>query len=95
MDTWARGRTAPVGDAAAAAALVAGEGSGLAMAEAYLLAGELHRSGGDFRSAFAQRTGLGLSVRDAVTGLPRIPLIAKRLIGRDLRDDIQLPDYGF
>ena len=41
MGHWTRGRTALIGDAAACVSLLAGEGTGLAMAEAYVLAGEL------------------------------------------------------
>ena len=41
-----------IGDAAACVSLLAGEGTGLAMAEAYVLAGELHRSGGDYARRF-------------------------------------------
>ena len=41
LDRWSRGRTALVGDAAACVSLMAGEGTGLAMTEAYVLAGEL------------------------------------------------------
>ena len=52
MDRWASGRTALVGDAAAAVSLLAGEGTGLAIAEAYVLAGELSRCGGDHSLAF-------------------------------------------
>lgn len=51
QDTWSRGRVALLGDAAAAVSLMAGEGTGLAMLEAYVLAGELHRAGGDHRVA--------------------------------------------
>lgn len=54
MDRWTKGRTALVGDAAACVSLLAGEGSGLAMAEAYVLAGELHTCGGDYAVAFAR-----------------------------------------
>lgn len=54
MDRWTTGRTALVGDAAACVSLLAGEGSGLAMAEAYVLAGELHECGGDYAEAFAR-----------------------------------------
>ena len=36
----------------AAVSLLAGEGTGLAMAEAYVLAGELHRAGLDYAAAF-------------------------------------------
>jgi 2-polyprenyl-6-methoxyphenol hydroxylase-like FAD-dependent oxidoreductase len=52
MDRWSKGRVMLIGDAAAAVSLLAGEGTGLAMLEAYLLAGELHRAGTDFRAAF-------------------------------------------
>lgn len=49
---WSKGRIALLGDAAACPSLLAGEGTGLAMTEAYVLAGELKLSGGDFRAAF-------------------------------------------
>jgi hypothetical protein len=54
MDRWTKGRTALIGDAAACVSLLAGEGTGLAMAEAYVLAGELHGCGGDHIAAFAR-----------------------------------------
>jgi 2-polyprenyl-6-methoxyphenol hydroxylase-like FAD-dependent oxidoreductase len=47
LPAWSKGRVALVGDAAACPSLLAGEGSGLAMIEAYVLAGELARAGGD------------------------------------------------
>jgi 2-polyprenyl-6-methoxyphenol hydroxylase-like FAD-dependent oxidoreductase len=53
-DRWATGRTALVGDAAACVSLLAGEGAGLAMAEAYVLAGEICNCGGDYAAAFAR-----------------------------------------
>jgi 2-polyprenyl-6-methoxyphenol hydroxylase-like FAD-dependent oxidoreductase len=49
---WSSGRVALIGDAAACISLLGGEGSGLAMTEAYVLAGELHRARGDHRAAF-------------------------------------------
>ena len=54
MSRWTTGRTALIGDAAACVSLLAGEGTGLAMTEAYVLAGELHRCGGDYATAFAR-----------------------------------------
>lgn len=54
MNRWTKGRTALIGDAAACVSLMAGEGTGLAIAEAYVLAGELHACGGDFATAFAR-----------------------------------------
>lgn len=52
MDRWSQDRVALIGDAAAAVSLLAGEGSGLAMVQAYILAGELNRAGADHREAF-------------------------------------------
>lgn len=52
MPNWTRGRVALLGDAAACASLLAGEGTGLAMTEAYILAGELHRASGNHQAAF-------------------------------------------
>lgn len=51
MDTWAKGRVTLVGDAAACPSLIAGEGAGLALAQAYVLAGEIHGSGMDMGAA--------------------------------------------
>ena len=49
---WTRGRVALLGDAASCISLLGGEGSGLAMIAAYILAGELHRAQGDYDTAF-------------------------------------------
>ncbi len=57
MTSWSKGRTALLGDAATAVSLLAGEGTGLAIAEAYVLAGELHRAAGDHATAFARYQG--------------------------------------
>lgn len=52
MDHWSKGRVALIGDAAAAVSLLAGEGAGLAMVQAYVLAGELSRASADHLEAF-------------------------------------------
>ncbi len=52
MDRWTKGRIALVGDAAACVSLMAGEGTGLAITEAYVLAGELATYGDDITTAF-------------------------------------------
>jgi 2-polyprenyl-6-methoxyphenol hydroxylase-like FAD-dependent oxidoreductase len=52
-DHYSRGRVALVGDSAYGNAL-GGFGTGLALVGAYVLAGELHRSRGDFVEAFAR-----------------------------------------
>lgn len=53
MDRWSRGRVLLIGDAAGCVSLLGGEGAGLAITEAYVLAGELQRADGDYRHAFA------------------------------------------
>lgn len=53
MPGWSKGRVALIGDACACPSLLAGEGSAMAMAEAYTLAGELDAAGADFGRAFA------------------------------------------
>jgi 2-polyprenyl-6-methoxyphenol hydroxylase-like FAD-dependent oxidoreductase len=120
MERWTKGRTALVGDAAACVSLLAGEGAGLAMAEAYVLAGELRICGGDhdgafaryqermmpflkrkqrmaarFASSFAPKTAFGISFRNLILRLLRLPFIGDYLFGRELRDEVKLPDYGF
>ena len=52
MNRWTKSRAALVGVAAACVSLVAAEGTGLAMAEAYVLAGELHHCAGDHSGQF-------------------------------------------
>jgi 2-polyprenyl-6-methoxyphenol hydroxylase-like FAD-dependent oxidoreductase len=118
MDHWSKGRVGLVGDAAACVSLMAGEGTGLAIAEAYVLAGELNTCNGDFAAAFARyeerlmpflkkkqetaekfaaafapKTRFGIGFRDLVTLMLRVPFVADYVVGRDLRDDIVLPQY--
>jgi 2-polyprenyl-6-methoxyphenol hydroxylase-like FAD-dependent oxidoreductase len=120
LDRWTRGRTAVVGDAAACVSLLAGQGSILAMAEAYVLAGELRncgdyaaafaryerrlmpilerkqKSAAKFASSFAPKTAFGITFRNWVTRLMRpLPFVMDFFIGRELRDQVQIPDYGF
>ncbi|HEX5130891.1 MAG TPA: FAD-binding domain [Candidatus Krumholzibacteria bacterium] len=119
MESWAKGRTVLIGDAAACVSLLAGEGTGLALAEAYVLAGELHRARGDyatafaryqdrmlpflrdkqqsaakFASSFAPGSAFGIRFRNLVTRLLAVPAVANFFVGRDMRDNIELPDYG-
>ncbi|MEZ5969992.1 MAG: FAD-binding domain [Hyphomonas sp.] len=51
VPSWSKGRTVLIGDAAACPSLLAGEGTGLAIAEAYVLAGELKQAGSDLPAA--------------------------------------------
>jgi 2-polyprenyl-6-methoxyphenol hydroxylase-like FAD-dependent oxidoreductase len=57
MDDYARGRVVLLGDSAYGNTL-GGFGSGLAVVGAYVLAGELHRAGGDHTTAFRRYTEL-------------------------------------
>jgi 2-polyprenyl-6-methoxyphenol hydroxylase-like FAD-dependent oxidoreductase len=120
LDRWTKGRTALVGDAAASVSLVAGQGSLLAMAEAYVLAGELcnccsdygaafaryeqqlmpwlrrkQQSAAKFASSFAPRTAFGIAFRNLVMRLMWLRFVVDFFIGHELRDQIDLPDYGF
>lgn len=52
--SWANGRVTLAGDAAFCISLLGGQGSALAMAAAYILAGELHRAAGRHDEAFAR-----------------------------------------
>jgi 2-polyprenyl-6-methoxyphenol hydroxylase-like FAD-dependent oxidoreductase len=118
MPRWSAGSVVLLGDAAACPSLLAGEGSGLAMLEAYILAGELHRANGDpllafaayerqlrrfvtakqdsavwFRGFFAPETTLGLAVRNLAVHAFALPFVAKPMLARALRDDLELPEY--
>ena len=118
MPAWSEGRVMLIGDAAACVSLMAGEGTGLAMTEAYVLAGELKRAGRDyseafrrheqrlrpfiegkqksaqyFASAFAPKTRAGVWLRNQVTKLMGIPMVADWFLGREVRDDFDLPNY--
>jgi len=54
MDRWSRGRVALVGDAAFCVSLMAGQGAALAIAAAYVLAGELAKAKGDHDQGFGK-----------------------------------------
>src|SRR5262249_5468704 len=104
MGRWTKGRAALVGDAAACVSLMAGEGAGLAMAEAYVLAGELRTCRGDhaaafaryqgrlmpwlkrkqrsaarFASSFVPKTAFGITLRNLVLRLLRLPFVVDLL----------------
>lgn len=54
MDNWSKGRVTLVGDACDCPSLLSGKGSTLAMAGAYILAGELKLANGNYKTAFTQ-----------------------------------------
>jgi len=53
LNAWSAGRVALAGDAGYCPSPWSGAGTGLAIVGGYVLAGELKRSGGDHRTAFA------------------------------------------
>jgi 2-polyprenyl-6-methoxyphenol hydroxylase-like FAD-dependent oxidoreductase len=48
-----------------------------------------------FASSFAPKTAFGITFRNLVTQLMRLPFVVDFLFGRALLDEIKLPDYGF
>jgi 2-polyprenyl-6-methoxyphenol hydroxylase-like FAD-dependent oxidoreductase len=80
MDRWSRGRVLLIGDAAGCISLLGGEGTGLAISEAYVLAGELVRAGADYRRAFeAYQALLRPFIKNKQAGAVRyIPFFATR-----------------
>lgn len=116
--SWTRNRVSLVGDAAFCVSLLAGQGCSLAMIAAYILAGELHRTGQDYATAFARyqdmlapfvrqkqksalrfagtfapKSKLSMFLRNQVMNLMRIPFVADVAAGRDLADNLTLPEY--
>jgi 2-polyprenyl-6-methoxyphenol hydroxylase-like FAD-dependent oxidoreductase len=69
MDSWSKGRVMLIGDAGACVSLLAGEGAGLAMTEAYVLAGELNGAGPDYQAAYRRYEQL---VRPFVEGKQKL-----------------------
>ena len=55
---------------------------------------EKQESARKFASAFAPKTELGIIVRNLVTRAMAIPALAEFFVGRSIRDDFELPDYG-
>jgi 2-polyprenyl-6-methoxyphenol hydroxylase-like FAD-dependent oxidoreductase len=80
MDRWSRGRVLLIGDAAGCISLLGGEGTGLAITEAYVLAGELARAGADHHRAFeAYEARLRPFIRSKQSGAAKnIPFFATK-----------------
>jgi len=117
--SWTHNRVSLVGDAAFCVSLLAGQGSALAMTAAYILAGELHRAGRDYATAFARyqerlapyvlqkqkgalrlagtfapKSNFSMFLRNKVMNLMRIPFVANFAAGRELADNLTLPEYS-
>ncbi len=74
MDSWSRGRVALLGDAGYCASPASGQGTTMAMAAAYVLAGELRDAAGDHRAAFATYER---ELREFVAANQEIALVAR------------------
>jgi 2-polyprenyl-6-methoxyphenol hydroxylase-like FAD-dependent oxidoreductase len=80
MESWSQGRVSLLGDAAGCISLLGGEGTGLAITEAYVLAGELARADADYLRAFdAYQTLLRSFIKAKQAGAVRyIPFFTTR-----------------
>ena len=82
MDQWSRGRVVLLGDAGYCPSPMSGMGTSLALVGAYVLAGELATSGGDYQRAYARyQSQLREAVRQAqkfASGAHRFLLPASR-----------------
>mgnify|MGYP001069733635 CR=1 FL=1 len=75
MPSWSKGRVCLIGDAAACPSLLAGQGTALAMVEAYLLAYELKRNTDHsvaFQAFEKRLAGIVLKKQDAALGLATV-----------------------
>jgi 2-polyprenyl-6-methoxyphenol hydroxylase-like FAD-dependent oxidoreductase len=52
------------------------------------------RAAARFASSFAPRTRIGLALRNGMTRLMSIPLVADIALGRNLRDKLEIPEYA-
>ena len=48
-----------------------------------------------FASSFTPATAAGLTFRNLITRLLRVPFLADLFVGRELHDDIEIPEYEF
>jgi 2-polyprenyl-6-methoxyphenol hydroxylase-like FAD-dependent oxidoreductase len=88
MEHWTRGRVALVGDAGYAVSLTTGQGASMAMAGAYVLAGEIAASGPDPVVGIAR-------YEDEIRGyVLRGQAAARELNGQDWSGPGGFPDFG-
>jgi 2-polyprenyl-6-methoxyphenol hydroxylase-like FAD-dependent oxidoreductase len=91
MPSWSRRRIALVGDAAFCVSLMAGQGSALSMAAAYVLAGELATAAGRHDEAFKKyETLLRAFIETKQRGAQRLSAVfaPKTRLGLFLRDQV-------
>ena len=97
MESWSKGPVALVGDAAFAPSLLAGQGAALAMAAAYVLAGELSSSSSSdafqryeqrFRSTLLRKQEAAARFARSFAPLGHIGLMARNLITQGFKCEL-------
>ncbi len=110
MDRWSSGRVGLLGDAAFSSSPMSGQGTGLALVGAYLLAGELAAAGWDPESGFAGYEGRMRSFVEANQEIGRLHARSRAVPGPDAEpstepewdlglieraiNGVELPDYA-
>ncbi|MBF6176525.1 FAD-dependent monooxygenase [Nocardia blacklockiae] len=90
MDRWSNGRVVLLGDAAFSSSPMSGQGTGLALVGAYVLAGELAAAGWDPEVAFARYEALMRSFVEANQEIGRLNARTREIPGPDSEP---LPDF--
>jgi 2-polyprenyl-6-methoxyphenol hydroxylase-like FAD-dependent oxidoreductase len=83
MDRWSSGRVGLLGDAAFSSSPLSGQGTGLALVGAYLLAGELAAAGWDPEAGFAGYEGRMRSFVEANQAIGRLNARSRDVLGPD------------
>jgi 2-polyprenyl-6-methoxyphenol hydroxylase-like FAD-dependent oxidoreductase len=91
MDRWSSGRVGLLGDAAFSSSPLSGQGTGLALVGAYLLAGELAAAGWDPEAGFAGYEERMRSFVEANQEIGRLHAASRDVPGPDPEPT---PDYG-
>jgi 2-polyprenyl-6-methoxyphenol hydroxylase-like FAD-dependent oxidoreductase len=110
MDRWSSGRVGLLGDAAFSSSPMSGQGTGLALVGAYLLAGELAAAGWDPEAGFAGYEGRMRSFVEANQEIGRLHARSRAVPGPDAEpstepewdielieraiNGVELPDYA-
>jgi 2-polyprenyl-6-methoxyphenol hydroxylase-like FAD-dependent oxidoreductase len=91
MDRWSSGRAGLLGDAAFSSSPLSGQGTGLALVGAYLLAGELAAAGWDPEAGFAGYEGRMRSFVEANQEIGRLHARSRDVPGPDAEPS---PDFN-
>ena len=94
MDRWSSGRVGLLGDAAFSSSPMSGQGTGLALVGAYLLAGELAAAGWDPEAGFAGYEGRMRSFVEANQEIGRLHARSRDVPGPDAEPSPDLTPGG-